>query len=112
MSDEQPTNKLKGKADHLQPYQFKKGQSGNPGGRPPGPSLKEYAKSMLANMTEEERQDFLHGLPKEVIWKMAEANPATSTDITSKGEAISFNVVKYGDNQSIVPTETLPNTAS
>ena len=39
------------------PWLFKKGQSGNPAGRPPGKSLKEYARAMLAAMTDEEREE-------------------------------------------------------
>jgi len=59
------------------PWLFKKGQSGNPSGRAKGSkSLKEYAKEMLAKMTEDERQEYLKGLSKDVIWKMAEGNPA------------------------------------
>ena len=34
---------------HLAPYQFKPGQSGNPSGRPKGPSMKEWAKNYLAH---------------------------------------------------------------
>ncbi len=69
---------------NLLPYQFKKGQSGNPSGRPKGTkSLKEYAREMLASMTDDERQDFLHGLPKEIIWKLAEGNP--KNDIEHSG---------------------------
>lgn len=63
------------KGSHLAPWQFKPGQSGNPKGRKPGKSLKEYAQEMLSKMTDDERQEYLRGLPKEVIWKMAEGNP-------------------------------------
>ncbi len=98
------------KADHLAPFQFKKGQSGNPNGRPVGKSLKEYTREMLAAMTDDERQDFLKGIPKIDIWKMTEGNPETKTDLTTKGEKIVLQLVNYGDNKPSVPTETLPNT--
>src|ERR1035437_719729 len=58
------------------PWLFKKGNLGGPG-RPKGSgkSLKEYSREFLANMTDEERLDYLNGLPKDIIWKMAEGNP-------------------------------------
>lgn len=84
----------KNSKEWLQPYQFKKGQSGNPSGRKAGKSLKEYAKEMLAAMTDEERQDFMHGLSKETIWKLAEGNPATNTDITTGGQPINIQVAQ------------------
>ena len=76
MSDEltveQQSNSREVRIERLRPFQFKPGQSGNPNGRKGGESLKEYAKRMLAAMTDEERQEYLKGLPKDKIWEMAE----------------------------------------
>src|ERR1700716_636278 len=70
------SQKPKGKAAHLAPWQFKKGQSGNPLGRTPGKSMKEFAKEYLASLTDEERLTYFEGMNKADIWKMAEGNPA------------------------------------
>lgn len=95
MTDNQPQNTqdVKGKKlkeAPLLPYMWKKGQSGNPAGRPKGKTMKEYAREMLECQTEEERQEFMHGLPKEIIWKMAEGNPesVSKTDITTGGDKL------------------------
>jgi len=74
----------------LLPYQWKKGQSGNPAGRPKGKTMKEYARDLLSCQTEEERQEFLHGLPKEVIWKMAEGAPKQDNDLKVTGLTLQF----------------------
>lgn len=93
--DTQLQEQSKTGAEHLKPWQFKPGQSGNPKGRPKGPSLKEWSRSYLEGMTDEERLEFLRGIDKKVIWEMGEGKPESKTDITSGGQAISgFTFIK------------------
>ena len=88
---EQGENTKKDKYAHLKPWQFKPGQSGNPKGRPPGPSLKEYAKKYLSSLTEEERLEYLAGIDKKIVWEMAEGKARQETEVTGHltiGEAL------------------------
>lgn len=65
------------------PWLYKKGQSGNPGGRPKGSiSMKTWLANKLASMTEEEREDFVEGLNKIDLFKMAEGNPDTHSKLS------------------------------
>lgn len=79
---QQAINRLSNTA-HLTPWQYKKGQSGNPKGRKSkGESLKEYAKRKMANMTPSQKEEFMNGLDKRTVWEMAEGKPAN--EITGK----------------------------
>ena len=64
----------------LQAHVYKKGQSGNPGGRPKN-TLKAYSQQKLLAMSEQEREDFLDGIDKRTIWEMAEGKAKQDFDI-------------------------------
>lgn len=66
---------------HLRKFAFKPGVSGNPGGRPPGPSMKTYAKNYLLRMDEEERIAFLNALDPKIVWEMAEGSAKKDIEI-------------------------------
>ena len=70
--------------------QFKSGDewTGNAAGRPKGKTMKEFAREFLMSMSDDKKLEFLNSLTKDIVWKMAEGNPATQTDITSAGKQI------------------------
>ena len=78
-------------ASDLKPFQFKPGQSGNPGGRPKGKTMKQYAREYLASMPEDERISFLAKLDLKTIWEMSEGKP--KQDIELEGEMTSKVII-------------------
>jgi len=67
---------------------FGENNNANPKGRPKGKTLKEWLKDRLAVMTDEEREEWLKVISKDLQWRMAEGNPHQTGDITSAGKPI------------------------
>lgn len=90
-----PENSVKvGKGHPPKEYQFKPGQSGNPGGRPKG-GLKDYDRRRFVAMSPKDKDAFLKRVSPELRYRMAEGNPEQFN--THEGEfKIAVEVSKEG----------------
>ncbi len=68
-------------------------------GRPKGQSLKEYWRAKFAAMTDEEKEEFSAKLAPDILFKMAEGNPHTTSDVTSGDQPFAPVLVRFlGDD--------------
>lgn len=92
------------------------GNTANPKGRPKGKTLKEWLKDKLQGMTEEERTEFLKDIPKDLQWRMAEGNPATTVggDDENPFKIIIEKAIYGEENKDTLPiySKTIPNSAA
>lgn len=69
----------------LEPYHFKPGQSGNPGGRPKG-GLKDFDRKRFLEMPDTDKAAFLDKLDPGLRYRMAEGNPAQEQQVSGTVE--------------------------
>jgi hypothetical protein len=85
LKDSEPT-KMGGGASNFKPWLFQPGQSGNPGGMKKGTkSMKVWAREYLRDLPDEEKVEFARGLPKDILWRMAEGQPHQTNETDVKG---------------------------
>ena len=76
---------------------FGPGNNANPNGKPKRQTMKEFAREVFANMTPEEKTEWLKGLSPEIVWRMSEGNPHNTQDMTSGDQRIGVAVGIIGD---------------
>lgn len=79
---------------------FKKGFSGNPGGRMKG--LKDFDRDRFALMDDKQKAEFLETISPELRYRMAEGNPAQTTEakveITLPKPLLDLNVLRNNNS--------------
>lgn len=89
------------------PWLYKKGQSGNPGGRPKGSkSLKTYIRERFERMTDEEREEFLDGLDKKTLWEMGEGKAEAKTEVKADVD-LTFKWAADDNDNDTLQTEAM-----
>lgn len=68
---------------------FKKGFTGNPGGRPKSP-LKDFSLAEFNKWTDEEKKAFLEKISPIDRWKMTEGNPKSDVDVGATDDLKEF----------------------
>ena len=63
--------------DWLKPYQWQKGESGNPAGGKKGKKLKTLVAEMFEKMTDDEKREFLNHIDPALVWQMGEGKPGS-----------------------------------
>lgn len=115
MQDTENSEKQHRDYSHLRQYQFKPGESGNPGGRPSN-TMKDYLRRKFMSMSDEEKEQWLkeNQVPGNELIRLAEGNPHSTTDTTIE---VSQPIPLLGGlTQRVIDTvpatDTLPATTS
>ena len=95
-NSEEATYKI-GRGKPPKDHQWKPGESGNPSGRPKN-TMKDFMRRRFMGLSDEEKEEFLEGVPKVDQIKLAEGNP--HNEVAVSGD-ITVNLVKYGADDSI-----------
>ena len=107
------------KQEESKPKRNEKGQllpgnTANPKGRSKGRTMKEFARDFLMSMTDEDKIRFLNSLSKDVVWRMAEGNPANDTniDLTSDGKPLGVVFLPMRKKEQLKEDERLETPKS
>lgn len=55
-------------------------------------SMKDFARRYLMEMDDDEKREFIKGLPEDLVWKMAEGNPASTGELTVNHEPLKIDI--------------------